>query len=279
MPDLALPAEDSVILNSRSKTITRKASQTCIQIGILKLPRISNFTDFDALHAEPDVNISYVETPEELRTLDVLIIPGSKSTIADLNFLAKRGICDEIKVFKGHIIGICGGYQMLGQRVLDPHGFESTVKEAAGLGFFPMHTEMLPDKETHQALAYLSEGGLRITPDCTGVVSGYEIHMGRTVHTGLQQPFARIFCRGEANVSVEDGAVSDNGRVFGTYLHGIFENEHFREVYLNNVRLEKGMPLRRKSSSTDAHDPFDQVAGHLEQHIDISKLLDICGLG
>jgi adenosylcobyric acid synthase len=279
MPDLALPAEDSVVLNSRSKTITRNSGQMCIQIGILKLPRISNFTDFDALHAEPDVTISYVEIPGEIRTLDVLIIPGSKSTIADLNFLAERGICDEIKAFKGHIIGICGGYQMLGQRVLDPHGFESTVKEATGLGFFPMETEMLPEKETHQALAYLSDGGLRIAPDCSGVVSGYEIHMGRTVHTEAQQPFARIFRRGEANVSVEDGAVSDNGRVFGTYLHGIFDNEHFREVYLNGIRLEKGMPLRRKSSAAAAHDPFDQVAEHLRQHLDVKQLLDICGLG
>jgi len=279
MPDLSLPAEDSVALGSRSKVVSIIAGHKRVHIGILKLPRISNFTDFDTLHAEPDVNISYVEAPEQLKPLDVLIIPGSKSTIADLYFLMERGFYDEIKAFKGHIIGICGGYQMLGQRVLDPAGIESTVKEATGLGLLAVETEMLADKETHQALAYLDEGGLRIAPDCSGVVSGYEIHMGRTTHLETPRPFARIFRRGETYDTVEDGTVSNDGRIFGTYLHGLFDNEHFREVYLNGIRLEKGMPQRRKSHNVPIHDPFDQFAEHLQQHLDVRQLLDICGLG
>ena len=279
MPDLSLPAEDSVALSSRSKVINIIAGRKQIHIGILKLPRISNFTDFDTLHAEPDVSICYVEMPGQLKSLDVLIIPGSKSTIADLNFLSERGICDEIKSFKGHIIGICGGYQMLGQRVLDPNGMESDVKEAIGLGLLPVETEMLPEKETHQALAYLDEGGLRIAPECSGVVSGYEIHMGRTTHLGQPRPFARIFRRGETDDAIEDGTVSNDGRIFGTYLHGIFDNDHFRETYLNGIRQEKGMPQRRKNHTIPAHDPFDRFAEHLEQHLDIRQLLDICGLG
>jgi adenosylcobyric acid synthase len=278
MPDLSLPAEDSVVLSSRSKVVKIIAGHKRIHIGVLKLPRISNFTDFDALHSEPDVTISYVEASGQFNTLDVLIIPGSKSTIADLYFLMERGLYDEIKAFKGHIIGICGGYQMLGQRVLDPNGFESAVKEATGLGLLPVETEMLQEKETHQALAYLDEGGLRIAPDCSGVVSGYEIHMGRTTHLESAQPFARIFRRGDANAAVEDGTVSGNGRVFGTYLHGVFDNEHFREVYLNKIRHEKGMPLHHKSHGVPEHDPFDQFAEHLRQHLDIQQLLDICGL-
>jgi adenosylcobyric acid synthase len=220
-----------------------------------------------------------VEAPGQLATLDVLIIPGSKSTIADLYFLMERGLYDESKSFKGHIIGICGGYQMLGLRVLDPNGLESSINEATGLELLPVETEMLPDKETHQALAYLDEGGLRIASDCSGVISGYEIHMGRTTHLEKQRPFARIFRRGETYVTVEDGTVSNDGRIFGTYLHGIFDNDHFREVYLNGIRLEKGMPQRRKSHSLPAHDPFDQFAEHLQQHLDIPQLLDICGLG
>jgi adenosylcobyric acid synthase len=279
MPDLAMPAEDSVVLNSHSKTITSNTGQKRIQIGILKLPRISNFTDFDKLHVEPDVTISFVETPEEVRTLDVLIIPGSKSTISDLGFLEERGICDEVKAFKGHIIGICGGYQMLGQRVLDPRGLESAVNGATGLGLLPVETEMLPDKETHQALAYLGEGGLRIAPECSGVVSGYEIHMGQTTRLGTTQPFARIFRRGETSVTVEDGTVSDNGRIFGTYLHGIFDNDHFREEYLGGIRREKGLPQHSRGDSAPAQDPFDQFAEHLRQHLDIEQLLTICGLG
>ena len=279
MNDLSLPAEDSVVLSSRSKVVSIIAGHKRIHIGVLKLPRISNFTDFDTLQAEPDVSLSYVEAPGQLLALDVLIIPGSKSTIADMYFLMERGIYEEIKAFKGHIIGICGGYQMLGQRVLDPNGIESAVKEATGLGLLPVETEMLPEKETHQALAYLDEGGLRIAPDCSGVVSGYEIHMGRTTHLGTPRPFARIFRRGETYDTVEDGTVSDNGRIFGTYLHGIFDNEHFREIYLNGIRQEKGMPLRRKCHSVPLHDPFDQFAEHLRQHLDIKQLLDICGLG
>lgn len=279
MPDLSLPAEDSIVLGSRSKVISIIAGHKRIHIGIIRLPRISNFTDFDALHAEPDVNICYVETPGQFEALDVLIIPGSKSTIADLYFLMERGLYDEIKTFKGHIIGICGGYQMLGLRVLDPSGIESAVKEATGLGLLSVETEMLPEKETHQSLAYLDEGGLRIAPDCNGVVSGYEIHMGRTTRLETPLPFARIFRRGEASVTVEDGTVSNDGRIFGTYLHGIFDNEHFREAYLNGIRREKGMPQCRKSSKIPAHDPFDRFAEHLEQHLDIKQLLDICGLG
>jgi adenosylcobyric acid synthase len=279
MSDLSLPAEDSIALNSRSKVVSIIAGHKRIHIGILRLPRISNFTDFDALQAEPDVSISYVETAGQLKALDVLIIPGSKSTIADLYFLMERGIYDEIKIFKGHIIGICGGYQMLGQRVLDPGGIESAVNEATGLGLLPVETEMLPEKETHQALAYLDDGGLQVAPACSGVISGYEIHMGRTTHLGTPRPFARIFRRGETYDTVLDGTVSDDGRVFGTYLHGIFDNELFREVYLNGVRLEKGMPLRRKIHDMPAHDPFDRFAEHLERHLDIKQLLDICGLG
>jgi adenosylcobyric acid synthase len=279
LPNLSLPAEDSVILSSRSKVVSIIAGHKRIHIGVLKLPRISNFTDFDALQTEPDVSLSYIEAPGQLMAMDVLIIPGSKSTIADLYFLMERGLFDEIQSFKGHIIGICGGYQMLGQRVLDPNGFESAVKEATGLGLLPVETVMLQEKETHQALAYLDEGGLQIAPDCGGVVSGFEIHMGRTTHLGTPRPFARIFRRGETYDTVEDGSVSDNGRIFGTYLHGIFDNEHFREVYLNTIRREKGMQQCRKNPNVPVHDPFDQFAAHLEQHLDIQQLLNICGLG
>jgi len=279
MTNLSLPAEDSIVLGNRSKVVSIIAGHKRIHIGILRLPRISNFTDFDALQAEPDVSLTYIDAPGKLMALDVLIIPGSKSTTADLYYLMELGIYDEIKAFNGHIIGICGGYQMLGQRVLDPNGMESSVTEAVGLGLLPVETEMLTDKETHQVLAYLDEGGLLIAPDCSGVVSGYEIHMGRTTHLGTPRPFARIFRRGETYETIYDGTVSDDGRVFGTYLHGVFDNEYFREVYLNRIRSEKLMPLRRKSHSEPLTDPFNLLAEHLEQHLDIPQMLDICGLG
>jgi len=278
LPDLSLPAEDSVALGSRSKVIKLITGQKRIHIGILKLPRISNFTDFDALQAVPDVVLSYVEMPEQLAALDVLILPGSKSTIADMYFLMERGIYDGIKAFRGHIIGICGGYQMLGQRILDPGGIESGIKEATGLELLPVETEILADKETHQALAYLEEAGLIIAPECNGVMTGYEIHMGTTTNLGSPRPFARIFRRGETSVTIEDGTVSNDGRIFGTYLHGIFDNPRFREIYLNRIRHEKGMPQCHGNRKMPEQDPFDQLAEHLEQHLDIPQLLHICGL-
>lgn len=278
LADLALPAEDSMALGSRSKVISIASGQKKLHIGVLKLPRISNFSDFDVLEREPDVVLSYVEVPELVAGLDLLIIPGSKSTIADLYFLMERGIYDAVKDFKGHIIGICGGYQMLGVRVLDPQGLESGIREADGLGLLQVETELLLDKETHQALAYLEESGQMLVPECNGVLTGYEIHMGITVPTGPARPFARIFRRGENSVTVDDGSVSVDGRIFGTYLHGIFDNIRFREMYLNRIRHEKGMPLRRGAVKTPDHDPFDRLAEHLEKHLDLERLFALCGL-
>ncbi|MBI5483281.1 MAG: cobyric acid synthase [Deltaproteobacteria bacterium] len=279
LPDLNLPAEDSMVLGQHSKVVNIMTGHKKIHIGILKLPRISNFTDFDPLLAEPDVRLSYIETADHLQDLDILIIPGSKSTIADLYFLMERGIYDEIRKFKGHIVGICGGFQMLGTRVLDPDGIESAIKEAQGLDLLPGETVILLEKETHQSLFYLDEAGLVVAPECNGVMTGYEIHMGSTKLGTSVKPFARIFRRGDTSVTIEDGAVSPNGRIFGTYMHGIFENARFREIYLNRIRLEKGMQLRRGTRKQPQNDPFDQLAGQLEKHLDMPLLLTICGLG
>jgi len=277
--DISLPAEDSVALGRRSKVVSIMTGLKKIHIGVLKLPRISNFTDFDPLQNEPDVHLSYVEMPDQLQGLDILIIPGSKTTIADLYFLMERGFFNAIRDFKGHIVGICAGFQMLGTAVLDPNGVESAIKEAQGLDLLPSTTVLLMEKETHQALTYLDEAGLTVAPECNGVMTGYEIHMGLTTLDKGVRPFSRIFRRGDTAVSVEDGAVSHDGRIFGTYLHGLFENSRFREIYLNSIRLEKGMPLRRGTQKQPLHDPFDQLAEQFEKHIDLPRILAMCGLG
>ena len=277
--DISLPAEDSVALGQRSKIVSIMTGLKKIHIGVLKLPRISNFTDFDPLQNEPDVHLSYVEMPDQLLGLDILIIPGSKSTIADLYFLMERGLYDAIRDFKGHIAGICGGFQMLGTAVLDPNSVESAVKEAQGLGLLPSTTVLLMEKETHQALTYLDKAGLKIAPECNGIMTGYEIHMGATTLGKGIMPFSRIFRRGNTSVAVEDGAVSHDGRIFGTYLHGLFENSRFREIYLNRIRLEKGMPLRRGAQKQPQNDPFDRLAEQFEKHLDLPRMMAICGLG
>ena len=276
--EINLPAEDSVALGQRSEVSNLPAGVSKIRIGVLKLPRISNFTDFDPLQNEPDVHLSYVEMPNQLHGLDILIIPGSKSTIADLHFLMERGLYAAIRSFKGHIAGICGGFQMLGTAVLDPDSVESPNKEAQGLDLLPSTTVLLMEKETHQVLTYLNDGGLAIAPECNGVMTGYEIHMGLTTLDKGLRPFSRIFRRGDASVSVEDGAVSHDGRIFGTYLHGLFENSRFRKIYLNRIRLEKGMPLRSGTDKQQQHDPFDQLAEHMDKNLDLPRMLAICGL-
>lgn len=278
LPDLNLPAEDSMALSQRSKLVSIMSAHRRIMVGVLKLPRISNFTDFDALQNEPDVCLTYIEAPQQLSGLDLLILPGSKSTIADLYFLMERGFYDPIRAFSGRIVGICGGYQMLGTRILDPHGVESSVREAEGLGLLPVQTEMLLAKETHQVQARLDEAGLILAPDCSTVMTGYEIHMGISTPTGPARPFARIFRRGCDQVDVADGEVSGDGRIFGTYLHGIFDNQNFRDIYLNAIRLEKGMQLRRGSIRQPQDDPFERLADHLERHLDMQALSGICGL-
>ncbi|NVN91409.1 MAG: cobyric acid synthase [Desulfuromonadales bacterium] len=278
LPELCLPAEDSVILSQEVKKTALKDGQQQIRVGIIRLPRISNFTDFDQLQAEQDVILSYVKRPEQIEGLDILIIPGSKSTIGDLLFLREQGLFDAIARFTGRIIGICGGYQMLGTRVLDPERVESSLPEAKGFALLPVETTMLAGKETHQALARLEEPGQSLTPGCSDELSGYEIHMGRTDYTDTPRPFARIFQRGGKSVDILDGCVSDDGRVFGTYLHGIFDNTSFRDIYLNRIRSEKGMPLQSEETRAPVTDPFDLLSSHMEQHLDMPKLFEICGL-
>ena len=276
--DINLPAEDSMALDRRPEVSGTISGSKKIHIGIIRLPRISNFTDFDPLRSEPDVQLSYVESPQQLAELDVLIIPGSKSTIADLRFLMELDFFDAITNFKGHIVGICGGFQMLGTQVRDPDSVESAVREAAGLDLLSSETVILPEKETHQTLAYLDDAGLEIAPQCSGVLAGYEIHMGRTHLADGIRPFARIFKRGETSVTVEDGAVSNDGRIFGTYLHGIFENTRFRTQYLDRIRCEKGMAAHSEAAQQPQRDPFDRLADHLEEHLDMTRLMSICGL-
>lgn len=277
--DIRLPDEDSVALGKRPTAVGTRAGTKKITIGVIRFPKISNFTDFDPLQNEPDVQLSYVETPDQLPELDILILPGSKSTMADMAFLGERGFYDAIRAFKGRIAGICGGFQMLGTMVLDPDGVESAVTEARGLGLLPSVTTLLPEKETHRACAYLDEGGLAIAPACTGIMTGYEIHMGATVCDDGLRPFARIFRRGDAEVAVADGAVSPDGRIFGSYLHGLFDNDRFRDTYLNGVRREKGMPLSPEADKAAQPDPFDQLAAQFEKHLDLPRMLAMCGLG
>ena len=272
----SLPEEDSVALQKRVNPAPGADGAEKLRIGVLRLPKISNYTDFSALEAEPDVALSYIDSPEPIQSMDLLIIPGTKSTLADLDFLKGNGMFTAISRFRGPIVGICGGYQILGKVVLDPDQVESSQVEAAGLGLLDVATTMLKEKQTHQVEARLLPAGQELSPGCEGVISGYEIHMGETVLGPGARPFATIATRSGTEAGIGDGAVSQDGRIFGSYLHGIFDNHDFRTAFLNRIRRDKGLP--EQAQAIPGGDPLDLLAAHMERHLDLERIFGICGL-
>jgi adenosylcobyric acid synthase len=270
-----LPEEDSVALQRKGKSPS-SGDGGKLRVGVVRLPRISNYTDFAALEAEPDVALSYLEHPASVAGLDLLILPGTKSTIADLTWLKKSGLADAISSFDGATIGICGGYQMLGKAVHDPYHVESAADRCDGLALLDVATTMLAEKHTHRVDARLMPAGETVSGGCTDGIYGYEIHMGDTALGPEAREFATIVNRSGVEADVSDGAVSNDGRIFGTYLHGIFDNAGFRSSLLNRLRREKGMPERDQAAPVA--DPFDALAAHMEKHLDMARIFEICQL-
>ncbi len=218
-----LPAEDSLNLLASRKT------NPDLTITVIQLPRISNFTDFDPLLLEPTVQVNYLQPGQSLGTPDAVIIPGSKTTVADLDWLHKNGFAEQLKTYHHHggiILGICGGMQMLGTQVQDPECLESQVPEMQGLGLLPITTTMTPDKITRQRQVMSRYP----VPDL--MISGYEIHQG---FTQVVEEITPLF------TDPHLGCVDSTGRVWGTYLHGIFENGAWRRTWLNQLRSRRGL--------------------------------------
>ena len=215
-----------------------------VDIVVIKLPRISNFTDFNTLTHEKDVKVRFVDKAEKIGKPDLLIIPGTKNTIGDLLVLRERGIFGEIIELSRQgtmTIGICGGYQMLGKQINDPHHVESTKDSIQGLGLLETVTTFAREKQTYQVKVRMLEHKNLFPVDDELV--GYEIHMGETTYNGNKsvRPFARITERGGETVEIFDGCVSTNGNVMGTYIHGIFDNDGFRSKLIDYLRLKKGL--------------------------------------
>jgi adenosylcobyric acid synthase len=270
----SIPEEDSVALQKRDNP-QPAGGLPKLRVGVVRLSRISNYTDFSSLEAEADVAVYYTDSKRLIESMDLLIIPGTKSTLADLEYLRETGTFEAISSFQGPIVGICGGYQMLGKQVLDPHQVESELLETAGFGFLDVVTTMLNDKQTHQVEAQLLSAGQEVAPGCEPAITGYEIHMGETVLGSAARPFATVVKRSGGATAIEDGAVSPDGRVFGTYLHGIFDNNGFRTAFLNRIRRGKRMPEQDEVAAME--DPFDLLATHMEQHLDMARIFEICG--
>src|SRR6185503_17107119 len=209
---LSLPDEDAVSVEVASRA-ARPAATSQTDIAILALPRIANFDDFDSLRSEPNVHIRHVDSVEKLGSPHAIIIPGTKSTMADLAWLRQTGLADAIIQFAnngGEVVGICGGYQMLGLSIHDPHHVESNNDSTAGLGLLPTITTFAKTKATYQVSAkILNFASLTNEP-----IQGYEIHMGETQG---QSNWLEIASRNGKRVKVLDGSVSENGKVWGYY--------------------------------------------------------------
>lgn len=219
-----LPPEDSVALEK----LARQKSAS-VKIAIPVLPRIANFDDFDPLAQEPMVELCYVHPGEPLpMDASLIILPGSKATIGDLEDLRQQGWDRDIAQHMrrgGHVLGICGGYQMLGEQIADPQGLEGKSQTVAGLGLLQVETVMEPEKTVINSAAHSPQFDLSLT--------GYEIHLGRTSGADCARP--ALYIEGRA-----DGAISGNGKVMGTYLHGIFANDGWRAAYLAQFGVTAG---------------------------------------
>ena len=251
-----LPAEDALALDRPA----RRNTNARIKIAVPILPRIANFDDLDPLAAEPAVDLVQIKPGRALPgDADLIIIPGSKATIADLRVLRDAGFHIDIAAHLrrgGRVLGLCGGYQMLGRTLADPEGVEGPPGKVEGLGHLAVDTVLTLDKRLTHASGTTADG----VP-----FSGYEMHMGVTAGADCARPFAHL------TDGSRDGAVSPDGRVVGTYLHGLFADDRQRSSWLQQL----GAGPAAIAYDVLIEDTLDNLAAHLARHIDLDRLLSL----
>ncbi|TAK25271.1 MAG: cobyric acid synthase [Chloroflexota bacterium] len=275
VPDLDLPEEDSVTLE-RDGT-ERGRGDVWLRISVPRLPRIANFDDFGPLERAGGVSVTYVDRPSALDDVDAIVIPGTKSTVADLTFLRERGLDRAIVAAHDRgtpVLGICGGFQMLGQRILDPDGVESPETDVRGLGLLPLDTTFHPAKRTRRVRARVIALAGPLAPAAGSEITAYEIHAGESAvrDAGLANAFE---IEGIEDGWTRDGLVSADGLVTGTYLHGIFANDAIRDGFLGWLADRKGVTV---PSGGSASDPHDRWADTLERTLDLDRLFEAVGV-
>ncbi len=251
-----LPAEDAVALDRREAPREGATVRICVPV----LPRISNFDDLDPLKLEPGVDLVMVRAGTPIPPCDLVVLPGSKATIADLAALRCQGWDIDILAHArrgGRVLGLCGGYQMLGRRIADPAGVEGPPGECPGLGLLDVETVLGGDKVLRPVAGRTAEDGAPF--------AGYEMHVGETTGPDRRRPMLR-FDDGE-----EDGAASPDGRVRGAYAHGLFADDRQRSAWLRRLGSPPS-PLRYEAE-IDA--VLDRLAAHLAEHIDLDRLLGL----
>ncbi|MBY5327071.1 cobyric acid synthase [Rhizobium leguminosarum] len=252
-----LPAEDSAVLERLARGGTG-----ALKIAVPVLPRIANFDDLDPLRTEPDVELVFVRSGERIPAdASLVVLPGSKSTISDLADFRAQGWESDLQAHVrcgGRVIGICGGYQMLGRMVHDPLGIEGGTLETPGLGLLDIETEMAPEKTVRNSQARSTE--------YDAPLAGYQIHLGITRGPDCDRPSAIID-------GVPDGALSADGRIMGTYLHGLFGSDAYRARLLQSF----GLSGEQRNYRESVEQALDEIAGELERHLDPRWLAGLLG--
>jgi cobyric acid synthase CobQ len=272
--DLGLPEEDSVSFKDLAESKAGRREDK-LDIAVIDLPHISNFTDLDALRIEPDVEVRIVRKPEMLGSPDAVILPGSKNVIGDLQALKERGLAEAILKLaqegRTRIVGLCGGFQMLGKTIEDPTGIESTNRMLSGLGLLPVETVLLPEKTLKAVHARHVKSGLPLR--------GYEIHHGATRECGG----ALLACGNEVAVVRDDGEpigyASADGRIMGTYLHGFFDADAFRRWFIDDLRKQRGWPaLKSVQAVFDVEPALDRLADVVRASLDVKAIYKKMGI-
>ena len=274
--DIYIAQEDSVALEQ----LKPQQGRPQMDIAVIRMPHISNFDDFDPLDKEKNVRVRYVNSIGNLNHPDLIIFPGSKTTMADLDWLKESGLAQRITELYHQgvfIIGICGGYQMLGAWIDDPGHVESSVPRRQGLGLLPITTTFLSTKETHQIKGNVMANRGLLTEAQDVHFGGYEIHMGRTETDGGGDAF-RIREHSGQPCDISDGCLDANGHVLGTYIHGLFHNQKIRRAILGHIARTKGRPIDFIGNDHQRDDEYDKLANLVRRSLNMNLLYAITGL-
>lgn len=263
MLDVDIDDEDSL-----SQRLQRRISNALLDVAVIRLPHLSNFTDFAPLEATAGIGVRYVSSARELGSPDLVILPGTKNTITDLRWLRQCGLEASIRKLAASekpVLGICGGYQMLGRQIIDPEGVEGGG-EIAGMGLLPVVTIFLPEKHRTRVAGSVCHAD-SIFSGCVGAaVEGYEIHMGETTLDETATPFLLF------NHGVYDGCAHNN--IYGTYLHGFFDSASCREAILGALAVKRGISLTEPPFDLIAHkeEQYNRLAQSIRDHLDMGLI-------
>lgn len=269
--DLKIPSEDSISLEDHK-------SSGELEVKVIRLPRISNFNDYEILSWEPAINVSYISEPEQLRNADVIIIPGTKNTVKDLEWLRKKGFIPKLKQLKEEnyfILGICGGYQMLGSKIIDMSIESNKNREYEGLNLLEVITEFSSyEKITKQVQAEMI--GI---PFLKGtIIKGYEIHMGIVKLEANTKPLLNIIDEQSTSENEFTGAINESQNVIGCFMHGLWDSDEFRKKFIEFLYFRKNLKLKKNKSinyQLVIDKNIEKFASVVENNIDMKTLINL----